>query len=157
MVSGYGAGTGQAVARAALVAACRAALAGEDVDIGHGFRWPILARDWVFATDTDSDIEQATMGPRRSMDETITLTLSVGSWRPGHDEQAELAAFNRAFDLLARIQAHIRENDPELGGTVLWCLPSGSSSAGATADSDTEQGRLTEISAQFVCRYRIRT
>jgi len=149
--------TGQAPARAALVAACKVALAGEDVDIGQGFRWPITSRDWVFATDTDSDIDTATMGPRRSMDETITLTVSIGSWRPGHDDEAELASFTRAFDMLARIQKHIRENDVELGGTVLWCLPGSSTSAGATADSDTEQGRLTEISAQFVCRHRIRT
>lgn len=149
--------TAQQLARTALIDAVKVALENEDVDIGRGFRWPIVSRDWVFATETDSDIDPAEIGPRRSQDERITLTLSIGAWRPGADQEAEDIAFNRAFELLARIQKHIRENDPQLGGTVLWCVPGSSASDGATTEDEAGSGRLTEIAATFVCLHRITT
>lgn len=149
--------TGQALARAALVVAAKTALAGEDVDIGRGFRWPITSRDWVFATETDSNIDPANIGPRRSLDERITLTLSIGSWRPGGDQDAEDAAFTRAFDLLGRVHQHIRTQDPTLGGTVLWCVPGSSHSDGGTTEDEAGIGRLIEIVATFVCAHRITT
>jgi hypothetical protein len=157
MAVGISEHTAQATARAALVEACRTALKGEDVDVGAGFRWPVVFQDWAFATDTDSKLDTATIGPRRSLDETITLSMSIGSWRPGGDEAAEIEAFERAFDLLARIQQHIRVHDVTLGGTVLWCVPGDSQCAGATAEGDSGLGRLTEIAADFVCRHRIST
>ncbi|MDR0594528.1 MAG: hypothetical protein LBG60_15025 [Bifidobacteriaceae bacterium] len=157
MATGISRFTAQATARAALVKACKAALAGEDVDVGAGFRWPIVSNDWCFAVDTDSDIDPATVGPRRALDETVTLSLSVGAWRPGGDEDAEVEAFERAFDILARVQDHIRTQDITLGGTVLWCLPGKSQSAGATTSEDAGMGRVTEIAADFVCRHRITT
>lgn len=155
MAHGINGTTAQAAARAALIDAVKVALAGEEVDIGRGFRWPIVSRDWCFATETSSDIDPAEVGSRRSLDETITLTLSIGSWRPGGDQESEDRAFNRAFDLLARIQRHVRQNDVTLGGTVLWCLPGSSSSDGATLEDESGAGRLTEIVATFVCRARI--
>lgn len=157
MATGISETTAQATARAALIEAAKSALDGEAVDIGRGFRWPIINRDWVFATETDSDIDPATIGPRRTLDEQITLTVSIGSWRPGGNQAAEDAAFDRAFDLLGRIQNHVRKNDITLGGTVLWCVPGSSTSAGATTEDESGDGRLTEIVATFVCQHRIAT
>lgn len=157
MATGISETTGQAEARAALIEAAKVALNGEDVDVGRGFRWPIVSRDWVFATETDSDIDPATIGPRRTLDEKITLTLSIGSWRPGDDQEAEDLAFNRAFYLLGKIQQYVRKSDITLGGTVLWCVAGSSTSAGATTDVDSGVGRLTEIAATFVCQHRIAT
>lgn len=159
MATGISETTAQATARAALITAATAALAAdtEGVDIGRGFRWPIVNRDWVFATETDSDIDPATISPRRTLDEKITLTLSIGAWRPGDDQEAEDAAFDRAFDLLGTIQQYIRTQDITLGGTVLWCVPGSSTSAGATTEGDSGVGRLTEIAATFVCQHRIAT
>lgn len=157
MAVGISEATAQEEARSALIEAVKVALDGEQVDIGRGFRWPIVNYDWVFATETDSDIDTATIGPRRTLDEKITLTLSVGSWRPGGDQEAEDTAFARAFDLLKRIQLHIRKNDITLGGTVLWCVPGSSTAAGATTENESGDGRLTEIIATFVCSHRIAT
>lgn len=157
MATGISETTAQATARAALIEAAKIALEGEKVDIGRGFRWPIVNPDWVFATETDSDIDLATIGPRRTLDERITLTISIGAWRAGDDQESEDRAFNRAFDLLGRIQNHVRKNDITLGGTVLWCVPGSSTSAGATTDLDSNLGRLTEIAATFVCQHRIAT
>lgn len=157
MAVGISETTAQATARAALIEAAKVALVGEAVDIGRGFRWPIVNNDWVFATETDSDIDPATIGPRRTLDERITLTLSIGAFRSGGDQEAEDLAFNRAFDLLGKIQNHVRKNDITLGGTVLWCVPGSSTSDGATTDSDAGDGRITEIVAQFVCQHRIAT
>lgn len=157
MAVGISETTAQAEARHALSEAARVALADLAVDVGRGFRWPIVNPDWFFATETDSDIDAATIGPRRTQDEKITLTVSLGAWRPGGDQEAEDAAFNAAFAILGRVQEHIRKNDPTLGGTVLWCLPGSSTSAGATTEGDSGEGRLTEIVATFVCQHRIAT
>lgn len=154
-MTGIGTMTGQALARAALVQACRTALDGEPVDIGSGFRWPLQHPDWVYATSTESRISQESIKARRALDEEITLTLNIGAWRGGDDQEAEDAAFGRAFDLLGRIQHYIHTQDPTLGGAVLICVPASSESDGATLKDDTGLGRLIEIAATFVCRYRI--
>jgi hypothetical protein len=157
MSTGFSETTAQATARAALIEDVKLALVGEAVDIGRGFRWPIVNNDWVFATETQSDVNPENLGPRRMLEEKITLHLSIGAWRPGGDQAAEDAAFNRAFDLLGRIQQYIRVTDPTLGGVVLWCLPGSSDSLGATTEGDSGDGRLTEIAATFVCSHRIAT
>ncbi|MEB0286162.1 hypothetical protein QN355_06315 [Cryobacterium sp. 10S3] len=156
-MSGSSNTTAQHTAKVALFEACKVALAGEDVDVSFGFRWPFVSNDWASLTDTDSEVDPKAIAPRRSQDETLTLSVSVGSWRAGDDAATELATSARAFDLLGKIQSHIRENDITLGGTVLWCVPGRSSSAGATTDQDAEFGRLTEIAATFVCAHRITT
>lgn len=162
MASGISETTAQADAMSALLAAARLALATADpdqkVDIGYGFRWPIVNRDWFFGTDTSSDIEPKTIGPRRMLEETITLTVTVGTWKP-HDpdaaEATELTTLDHAFELLGKVQQHIRTQDITLGGTVLWCLPGSSTSA--TSDGELADGRVTEIIATFVCSHRIAT
>jgi hypothetical protein len=59
--------------------------------------------------------------------------------------------------LLEKIQDHIRTKDITLGSTVLWCLPGDSECAGATTEEESGWGRITEISADFICRHRIAT
>lgn len=157
--------TAQARAMAALLAAAGTALAnerdghGEKVAIGFGFRWPIIGQDWLFGTETTSDIEAATVGPRRTLDEQITLTVTVGSWAP-YDPDADVATesetLDRAFYLLGLVQDYIRTQDITLGGTVLWCLP-GSSNSATDSDVTAGIGRVTEITATFVCKHRIAT
>jgi len=158
---GIGETTGQDVARDKLMAAVAAALdaAGETgkVDVTNGFRWPIVSHDWISSGETTSDIDPASVGPRVALKETITLHLSIGAWNPGSDEEAELAAFHRAFYLLGLIVKHVRTQDITLDGSVLWCLPGSSSSAGATLPADQGGGRVCEIAATFVCQHRIAT
>lgn len=159
MATGISEFTAQVEARAALIAAAEVALASdsEGVDIGRGFRWPLVERDWLFATETESVIDPKDIGPRRQLTEQITLHLTIGSWRPGDDQDAEDAAFNRAFGLLQTLQNYVRKIDITLGGTVLWCIPGSSSSAGATTSDESGDGRITEIAATFVCSHRIAT
>lgn len=148
--------TAQLDAKEALLAAARVALEGEDVDVSFGFRWPLRSDDWFSVVDTQSEVDPKVIGPRMTQDETLTLSVSVGSWRSGDDEETELATAQRAFGLLSKVQHHIRNQDPTLNGTVLWCLLGPSSSAGATTEDDAPQGRVTEVAAQFICKHRIR-
>lgn len=159
MAAGISETTAQDAAMEALLDAARKALADEQVDIGHGFRWPIVNRDWFFGAATSSEIDHATIGGRRSLDETITLTVSVGTWQPyvgdeGDDD--ELATLKHSFELLGKVQQYIRTQDPTLGGTVLWCRP-GSSTSDTTDSTEVAEGRITEIIATFVCSHRIAT
>lgn len=161
MPAGISGRTAQADAMAALLDAARVALADEEVDIGFGFRWPIKTRDWFFGADTSGDIDPKTIGPRRALGETLTLTVSVGTWAPfipgaEDDEATELKTLEHAFDLLGKVQDHIRTQDITLGGTVLWCVP-GSSTSQTTDADELVDGRVTEIIATFVCSHRIAT
>lgn len=145
-------------ARLALYAAVKTALENENgIDIQFGLDWPVAQDDWVAVTDAESEIDPKIIGPSRQQDERITLSLSVGSWRQGNDSATEILAADRAFAILKRIQDHIRRKDITLGGTVLWCIPGGSRTAGATTETESAYGRITEITATFVCSHRIKT
>lgn len=141
--------------KVALVEAARVALEGQDVDVAFGFRWPTRHNDWFAVTDTTAEIDPKTITPRRALEERLTIDVSVGSWQAGFDEDAEIRASARAFEILALVQRHIRLHDVTLGGTAQWCLPGGYQTAGETAESDLGSGRLIEIAAQFVCEHRI--
>lgn len=157
-MSGISQATAIAAAHEALFQAIKLALAEEpEVDTTRGFRWPFVFNDWVALTSIESDIDPANIGPRRGQDETITFHASIGSWRPGDDEDTQKRARDRAFDLLATIQTHIRTNDIQLGGTVLWCVPGSAASDGATSETDAGMGRLVEVDATFICAHKIRT
>lgn len=148
--------TAQFDAKVALFEAAQLALAAEEVDVTFGFRWPFIFPDWFSVTETEGDVDPRTVGPRQSLDEVVTLTVSVGSWRSGDDSATEIAAAQRAFQILRIVQQHIRNTDRTLNDTLLWCLPGRASSAGATTTDDSNFGRLTEIAAEFVGRARIR-
>lgn len=145
-------------ARHALYNAIKTALEDEqEVDIVFSFRHPFVYDDWFMLTELSTDMPEKIISPRRQQDEEITFHASVGSFRPGHDEATDVEVFDRAFELLAKVQDHIRKNDPTLNGTVLWCVPSGVASDAATAEQDSVEGRLVEIDATFTCAHRIRT
>lgn len=156
MATGISETTAQAEAMLALVEAARVALADEQIDIGFGFRTPETHRAWFYGVETNSDVEPAEVGPRRSLDERITLTVSLGTWAPFVNAETEAGTLTEAFRLLGLVQKHIRTTDITLGGTVLWCLP-GSSESGTTSDEEAGVARLTEVRATFVCTHRITT
>lgn len=155
-MSGIHSHTGVLLARQGLAAAIRAALADEErVDIYDGFHWPIRHNDSMQLTSATSNADPKTVGPRRAYDETITLGVTVTSWRAGSntDPAVAVAAFDRAFELLAKVTDYVMDGDnTELGGAVQWCLP-------GAVDSDGEEyddGFQVEIAAEFVCSHRVR-
>ncbi|MCI1211010.1 MAG: hypothetical protein LKF93_04115 [Bifidobacterium tibiigranuli] len=157
MSTGISAHTAAHEAKMALAEACRTALSGLPVDVNFGFQWPLVHDDWVSATTIDTSVTDVTVGPRRNQEEIITLHLSVGAFRHGQDEQAEITASAAAFDYLQRISDYVTDADPTLGGTVLWIIPSDLHTDGATTQDDAGQGRLIEIDASFKAMHRIRS
>lgn len=167
-MSGVGEFTAQHEARRALYEAAKVVFADElakpapqGIDLYFGFQWPPRRHDVVAITDTSSEVDPRTIGPRRGYDELITLGVSILVWRPlvpnaADPSATERATADRAFDLLRRLQTHVRLNDVELGGTVAWAKPGSSSSAGVTTAENSAKGRLTEVAATFICQHHIR-
>lgn len=156
-MSGISAASGALDARHGLKDAITAALAADDeVDQYFGFMWPVTKDAWVALTSTSGDVDPKTIGPRRSLDETITFHVSIGAWVAGHTDATAQAAFDRAFGLLNTIQEYIRTGDNiTLGGTVLWCVPGSFDSDGIQDEDGT--GYTAEIDATFVCAHRVRS
>jgi hypothetical protein len=96
----------------------------------------------------------ATMSTNRSREETITLEVTVSCFLGG-DEDAEIATAERAYELLRRIEHHVRMTDTTLGGVVRECALTSHESEGATPEELTEQGRVTEVAATFTAKARI--
>lgn len=154
-MSGISSASGILAARKALLAAAKTALTGEtDIDFYSGWQYPVTQPNWVATTDVHADMDTATIGPRRSQDETITLGVSIGAWVAGHTEDDIEAAFARAFEILGTIQTHIRVDDITLDDTVLWCVPGTTDSDGAQDEDGS--GYQVEIAATFVCMHRVR-
>jgi len=99
--------------------------------------------------------DAATMGTNRSREETLTLDVTVSCFRGG-DEEAEIATAERAYELLRRIEHHVRMTDTTLGGVVRECVLTSHESEGATPEDLIEEGRVTEVIATFTARARIR-
>lgn len=141
-------------ARNGLIAAVRAALtADRSVDIEAGFSGAPENPDWVAFGDVDQAVDPKTIGPRRSYDETITLAMNVGAWRPGRGDAVVNEAYARCDELLSTIWAYIADGDNiTLGGAVAWCWPGSASWVGA----EVEGGFQVEVAAEFVCTHRVR-
>lgn len=142
-------------ARAGMLAAIRAALAGEErLDIDAGWMGPPGHYDWVALGDVSVDTDPKTVGPRRSWDETISLEVNIGAWRPGTDaETTVIPAYQRADALLSKISTYVTTGDQTtLGGVVAWTLPGSASWAGAEYDG----GFQIEVAATFICSHRVR-
>lgn len=142
-------------ARAGLLAAVRAALADDpDVDIDAGWMGAPAEDDWVALGDVAVDTDPKTVGPRRSWDETITIDLNVGAWRPGSTaETTVIPAYERADALLSKIATYVTTGDnTTLGGVVSWCLPGSAQWAGA----EVAGGFQIEVAATFICSHRVR-
>lgn len=110
--------------------------------------------DIVSFLDITSDQAVATIGASRSRDESLALTVSISCVVAGGQE-AELAAAERAYDLLRRIEYWARRTDTTIGGTVRECFLEGHSSSGQTDPALMSQGRVCEIVATFRARARI--
>ncbi|WP_160665340.1 hypothetical protein [Pseudarthrobacter sp. ATCC 49987] len=98
--------------------------------------------------------ETATIGTNRSREETLSLEVTVSCFRGG-GEEAEIETAERAYELLRRIEHHVRMEDTTLGGIVRLCVLSGHESEGATPEDLIEQGRVTEVVATFTAKARI--
>lgn len=96
----------------------------------------------------------ATLSTNRSREETITVEVTVSCFLGG-DEDAEIATAERAYELLRRIEHHVRMTDTTLGGVVRECVLTSHESEGATPEELTEQGRVTEVVATFTAKARI--
>lgn len=96
----------------------------------------------------------ATMSTNRSREETLTLEVTVSCFMGG-DEDAEFATAERAYELLRRIEHHVRMTDTTLGGVVRQCFLTNHESEGATPEDLIEQGRVTEVVATFTAQARI--
>ena len=145
----------------ALKTAINTALADEtEIDISFGLRWPAQFDDAVAVASVESHPDDPNVGSTlRSRYDTLSIGVSVVSFRPGWDTTAEVAASDRAYELLALIDQHLRTGDNiTLGGAALWCLLADHQSDGATipADDQMPEGRLIEIAATFTARVHIR-
>lgn len=98
--------------------------------------------------------QAATLSTNRSREETITLEVTVSCFLGG-DEEAEIATAERAYDLLRRIEHHVRMTDTTLGGVVRQCFLTNHESEGATPEDLIAEGRVTEVVATFTAQARI--
>lgn len=98
--------------------------------------------------------QAATMSTNRSREETLTVEVTVSCFLGG-DEEAEIATAERAYELLRRIEHHVRMTDTTLGGVVRQCLLTSHESEGATPEDLIEQGRVTEVVATFTAQARV--
>lgn len=96
----------------------------------------------------------ATLSTNRSREETLTAEVTVSCFLGG-DEEAEIATAERAYELLRRIEHHVRMTDTTLGGIVRQCFLTSHESEGATPEDLIEQGRVTEVVATFTAHARI--
>ncbi|MGZ0067859.1 hypothetical protein [Microbacterium arborescens] len=153
-MSGISASSGAPAARLGLESAIRAAFADEpEVDVYAGFQWPTEHDDWVALGDVQATRDPRNIGPRRQVDETITLEVNFGAWRAGRGNDVAAKAWARAYALLATVEAYLLQGDhPTLGGVVLWCLPGDANAAGDEFDN----GYQVEIAATFICSHRVR-
>lgn len=153
-MSGIHPTTGANLARDGLHAAIVTAVAEDQVDVYHGFESIAVNADWIAVGSARSEIDLKNIGPRVSLDETITIAVNFGAFVPGRAGIGDISqrAYARAFELLEKVQRHVRETDLTLGGAVLWCVPAGLDADGA----EYEGGFQVEIAADFICRHRVR-
>lgn len=123
-----------------------------EVDVSYGYRWPAHWPDAVAVTAVQVVAEEGTVGPRQRREMTVRQDFNITSWRVTDDEKV---THRRAFDLLAVIDARVREIDPTLAGAALWCRLGDVQSDGATTEDDAGEGRFTEIAATFEARVLI--
>jgi hypothetical protein len=151
-------------AKTALHEAGKAAFAAADetaVDVSFGFRWPIVNNDYVsFLGGEVTNRPMSGMGLRgpgfSQQDETITLDVELGAWRPGHLDDDDKAVQERVFHLYDVLVDHLLTNDPTLGGTVVSILPGTLKWDGTTTEDESGWGRIAVIAASFTAEARIR-
>lgn len=100
--------------------------------------------------------EPATIGTRRSREETLTLTVVISVYRLGGADMEQVCE-ERAYKLLGDLADYVRQTDTTLDGTVRNCFLAETESEGATDPDQVAKGRLIEISANFTAQHRIAT
>lgn len=97
----------------------------------------------------------ATMGTNRSREETLTLDVQISVVRGG-EEEAEIEASRRCYELLRMIERYARMDDTTVGGTVRECVLTSHDSPGATPEEVMHKGRMIDVLATFTAKARIR-
>lgn len=128
----------------------------EDSDVRVNYGHPGTtdpSDDMIYLLDVGTQQDPATVGMGRSRNERLTLDVMVSSFVAGVDDDQQPT--QRAYDLLGLIENHCRTVDPQLGGLVLWCFLTATSSKGATAPESLPNGRIIYCLAQFSALARI--
>lgn len=141
--------------RSALSAMIATALDDPEVQVSLGYPWPQTAADIVAVGACRATLAAATLGPQRSRDETSTVEVLISVFRPGGQEQEQVAS-DRAYALLDMIEHHLRTVDPTLGGLVRQCVVTSHDMDSAPFDDGTVQGRTVELLVTVTATYRVR-
>ena len=126
----------------------------EAVLVTYGLPGNFAPNDIVSFMGLQSSQIPATIGPRRSREETLTVEIVISVVRAGGPEM-ELVAAQRAYAILRSIETYARVTDTTIGGSVLWCFLTQHQSDGHTDPQLAEQNRCIEITARFDARARI--
>lgn len=145
--------------KAAMVAAMRELTVADDhvlVSFGAPGQQALNFLDVVSFEDITSEQDPATLGTNRAREEILTLQVVIECFRPGEGDQEE-AASDAAYDLLGRLERHVRVADTTVGGTVRQCFLTSHRSTGETdpAALAVLHGRLIAVEAVFTARVRV--
>lgn len=140
--------------RSALPGVIEAAINDSEVQVTLGTPFPQESADLIGVGRVESQLEFATMGPQRSRDEALTVEVLISVFRPGGQEQEQIAS-DRAYALLGAIERHLRMVDPTVGGLVRRCLLASHQMDSDPFDDGTGMGRVVEVLATFAAQARI--
>lgn len=127
----------------------------QDVLVCPGTPGTFQPDEIVAVTALEVQQDFATMGPNRTREETLTVTV-VFSCLFGGDSTQELPSQERAFDLLGIIERDVRMTDTTLGGVVRQCMLTGVQTDGQTPEEYLQAGRGVDVTATFTARNRVR-
>lgn len=99
--------------------------------------------------------EKATLGTNRSREETLTLDVQISVVRGG-EEEAEILASRRCYELLRKLEYYVRVTDTTVSQTVRECFLTSHDSPGATPEEVMHKGRMIDVLATFTAKARIR-
>lgn len=126
----------------------------EDVQVAFGHPGHNRSHDDIVSfTGIRTDQDAAGMGPRRSRDERIYLSVLVSCFVRGDAD--DIAASDRVYSYANRLEQYVRTADPTLGGLVLWCFLSEHTSDGSGNPRLLQEGRLVEGAFIFEALARI--
>lgn len=159
-----GPGTYGSVAAAALAArdglqtAAQAALVGvPDPDlvlVVAGYYFPQLAPDQVLVEFAASTVAEPPAGPRQRAHHDLQLVVTIDVERVTNEQRDTI---DRALQLLAALETHLRTTARTLDGAVLWCVLSESRVVTTTDETSAGDGCVTELQATFDCRVVVTT
>lgn len=155
---GISATTAAPAFKAAMVEAMRDLVVEDNVLVTFGApgQDALNFNDVVSFEDVTSEQEPATIGPNRPREEVLTLQVVFESFRPGGQDMEQVAS-DAAYELLGRLERHVRVTDTTVGGTVRQCFLTTHRSSGMTEPEDLKalDGRLIQVEATFVALVRI--